>query len=276
MSATMDFNPLVPIRRNGEGDVFFCVHGAGGGVLNFRDLAQHLGDRPFYGLQARGINGQYDPHTRIEDMAAEYVAAIRRVQTEGPYLLGGYSGGGVIAYEMAQQLMEQGADVPLLVFLDTFFPHLPDPREKNLSNRLQQRMNALREDGWSFVDNYVRTRIKVERDRAIRIGARIYDKLGRTLPIAFREHVMVQSFHDAVDSYEPAFYPGHIVMFGAEDKGEYEGRVDDDLGWSHATGIQVKVHKIPGNHDNLVLPPNTELLAGILVEEIEAALIAHA
>ena len=117
-------------------------------------------------------------------MAAEYVAAIRRVQPEGPYLLGGYSGGGVIAY-----LMEQGAEVPLLVFLDTFFPHLPDPREKNLSNRLQQRLDALREDGWSFVDNYVRTRIKVERDRAIRIGARIYDKLGRTLPIAFREYM---------------------------------------------------------------------------------------
>lgn len=276
VSVTMDFNPLVPIRRTGEGDAFFCVHGAGGGVLNFRDLSQHLGDRPFYGLQARGINGQFDPHTRIEDMAAEYVAAIRRAQPEGPYLLGGYSGGGVIAYEMAQQLMEQGADVPLLVFLDTFFPHLPDPREKNLSNRLQQRLDALREEGWSFIDNYVRTRIKVERDRAIRIGARIYDTFGRTLPIAFREHVMVQSFHDAVDSYEPAFYPGRIVMFGAENKGEYEGRVDDDLGWSHATGIQVKVHKIPGNHDNLVLPPNTELLAGILVEEIEDAMATYA
>ncbi len=276
VSITTDFNPLVPIRRNGEGEAFFCVHGAGGGVLNFRDLAKHLGDRPFYGLQARGIDGQFDPHTRIEDMAAEYVAAIRREQPEGPYLLGGYSGGGVIAYEMAQQLMEQGADVPLLVFLDTFFPHLQDPREKNLSTRLQQRLDALREDGWSFVDNYVRTRLKVERDRAIRIGARIYDKLGRTLPIAFREHVLVKAFHDAANAYEPAFYPGRIVLFGAEDKGEYEGRVDDDLGWGNATGIQVKVHKIPGNHDNLVLPPNTELLAGLLVDEIGEALAAHA
>ena len=86
----------------------------------------------------------------------------------------------------------------------------------------------------------------------------------------------MKAFHDAANSYEPAFYPGHIVMFGAEDKGEYEGRVDDDLGWGHATGIQVKVHKIPGNHDNLVLPPNTELLAGLLVEEIRGALAAHA
>ena len=68
----------MPIQKQGSKPPFFCVHGAGGNVLNFRDLAQYLGDdQPFYGLQARGVEGKRAPHERIEDMAAEYIAAIR-------------------------------------------------------------------------------------------------------------------------------------------------------------------------------------------------------
>jgi thioesterase domain-containing protein/acyl carrier protein len=271
VSVTSAFNPLVPIHTRGDGVPFFCVHGAGGGVLNFRDLAQHLKDRPFYGLQARGINGQFDPHTSIEDMAAEYVAAVRRAHPEGPYVLGGYSGGGVIAYEMAQQLLADGVEVPLLVFLDTFYPHLSSPRTDSLSSRLGERIEELRKNGWAFIADYIRTRIKVERNRILRVGTRLYDRLGRSLPIAFREQVLVEAFHAAVNSYEPRYYPGQIVMFGAEDKGDYDGRVGDDLGWSAATGVEVTVYKIPGDHDNLVLPPNTERLARLLGRELRGA-----
>jgi thioesterase domain-containing protein len=80
----------------------------GGNVLEFYDLARHLGtDQPFYGLQSRGLDGRHAPHARIEDMAADYVREIRSLQPSGPYFLGGRSLGGIIAYEMARQLRAQ-------------------------------------------------------------------------------------------------------------------------------------------------------------------------
>lgn len=121
------WSPLVPIQDSGSRPVFFCVHGAGGNVLIYRELSQNLGsDQPFYGLQSQGLDGAYPPLTRIEDMAALYVKAIRRRQPHGPYLIGGYCGGGLIAFEAAQQLRSEGEEIALLALLDTMnFSHIP-------------------------------------------------------------------------------------------------------------------------------------------------------
>src|SRR4029077_8113983 len=118
------FRSLVTIQRGVDPLIpFFCVHGSGGNVLNFRDLSQAMGrSQPFYGLQSRGIDGVSRPHHSIEEMAAAYVTEVREVQPEGPYLLGGYSGGGVVAFEMAHQLTAAGEAVALLVMFDTFPP----------------------------------------------------------------------------------------------------------------------------------------------------------
>src|SRR5262249_16383511 len=83
----------------------------------------HLGrEQPFYGIRSRGLHGETDLPTTLEDMAAEYVAAIRHAQPEGPYHLGGWSVGGVVALEMAQQLLAMGENVALLALLDTTIP----------------------------------------------------------------------------------------------------------------------------------------------------------
>lgn len=93
----------------------------GGEVLRFRELAVHLGsDQPFYGLQPQGLDGKQLPYTRIEDMAAHYIQQIQTIQPCEPYLIGGYSSGGLIAYEMARQLTIQGKEVALLVLFDTY------------------------------------------------------------------------------------------------------------------------------------------------------------
>jgi phthiocerol/phenolphthiocerol synthesis type-I polyketide synthase E len=121
------WSPLVAIQNSGSRPPFFCIHGAGGNVLIYRELSENLGsDQPFYGLQSQGLDGSYPPLTRIEDMAALYVKAIRRRQPHGPYLLGGYCGGGLIAFEVAQQLQSQGEEIALLALLDTMnFSHIP-------------------------------------------------------------------------------------------------------------------------------------------------------
>jgi phthiocerol/phenolphthiocerol synthesis type-I polyketide synthase E len=119
-STASGWSPLVAIQPLGSRPPFFCFHGAGGNVLTYRDLSRHLGsDQPFYGLQSQGLDGSRPPLTKIEDMAALYLKEIRRVQPYGPYFLGGYCGGGTIAFEVAQQLRADGEPVALLALFDT-------------------------------------------------------------------------------------------------------------------------------------------------------------
>ena len=111
---------LVAIQTKGTRPPFFCVHPHGGNVLVYRDLSRHLGiDQPFFGLQSQGLDGTCEPLKRIEDMAAQYVWEIQRVQPRGPYFLGGYCLGGVVAYEMALQLLASGQEIGLLALIDT-------------------------------------------------------------------------------------------------------------------------------------------------------------
>src|SRR5580693_6118292 len=114
------WSSLVAIQPSGSRPPFFCIHGAGGTVLIYRELAQRLGpDQPFYGLQAIGLDASCDPLTSIEDMAALYTKEIRRKQPRGPYYLGGYCMGGTVAFEVAQQLRAAGEEVALLAVFDT-------------------------------------------------------------------------------------------------------------------------------------------------------------
>jgi amino acid adenylation domain-containing protein len=114
------WSSLVAIQPSGSKPPFFCVHGAGGNVLNYHRLAHYLGsDQPFYGLQSQGLVG-LPSHTKIEEMASSYLKEIQTIQPKGPYYLGGYCMGGTIAYDMAQQLYAQGQQVALLALIETY------------------------------------------------------------------------------------------------------------------------------------------------------------
>ncbi|MEA3186521.1 MAG: hypothetical protein QOD99_351, partial [Chthoniobacter sp.] len=117
------WSPLVTIKSSGGSSPLFCVHGADGGVLHYRSLGAYLEpQQPFYGLQSPGLDGARVTATTAETFAEDYLAAIREVQPKGPYFLCGYSAGGIIAYEMAQQLQANGEKVALLVLFDTSHP----------------------------------------------------------------------------------------------------------------------------------------------------------
>jgi phthiocerol/phenolphthiocerol synthesis type-I polyketide synthase E len=114
------WSSVVAIQTAGSRPPLFCVHGAGGNVLIYRDLSKQLGsDQPFYGLQSQGLDGQQPLLTRIEEMAARYVQDIQMVQPRGPYYLGGYCMGGTIAFEIAQQLTAKGERVAMVALFDT-------------------------------------------------------------------------------------------------------------------------------------------------------------
>ena len=114
------WSPLVPIRTQGNKTPFFCVSGAGSNGLYLYPLAQALGnDQPFYTLQAVGLDGFTKPHETVEEAAAYYIQAIKQIQPQGPYDLGGHSFGGWVAFEMAQQLQKAGEKVRCLILLDS-------------------------------------------------------------------------------------------------------------------------------------------------------------
>ena len=115
-----DSRSLVAIRTGGRLRPFFCVHGGGGNVLAFRKLAEHLDvARPFYALQARGVDGSQSPLLDVAEIAAAYIDEIKRIQPEGPYLLGGFSFGGIVAHAMAVELQARGEQVAALALLDS-------------------------------------------------------------------------------------------------------------------------------------------------------------
>src|SRR5262249_41517787 len=122
----------IAIQPDGDKQPLYLVHPIGGGVYIYRDLARSLGsNQPVYGLQAQGFDAKSEPLTRVQDMAARYFDALRAVQPAGPYLLAGSSLGGVVAFEMAQQLLSRGHKIALLALIDTA---LPDQLPAQLAN----------------------------------------------------------------------------------------------------------------------------------------------
>src|SRR5580698_208670 len=135
------WSSLTPIRAGGSRPALFCMHGAGGTVLMYRDLARRLGDdQPFYGLQSQGLDGSCPPLTSIEEMAAVYVKEIRRVQPHGPYFIAGYCMGGTVAFEVAQQLHDLGEPIALLAMFDTMNWHKIPLTFWSLSSHTRQQL----------------------------------------------------------------------------------------------------------------------------------------
>jgi thioesterase domain-containing protein/acyl carrier protein len=115
---------LVPIQVNGNKPPFFCVHPFCGDVIGFRTWSEHLGlDQPFYGLRARGLDGIQKPQKDFKEIASDYIEEAQVVQPHGPYYLGGYDVGGVIAFEMAQQLLRRGEKTALVAIINHEAPN---------------------------------------------------------------------------------------------------------------------------------------------------------
>jgi thioesterase domain-containing protein/acyl carrier protein len=258
---------LVEITRGGNRPPLFCVHGAGGNVLNFRDLSWGLHhDQPFFALQARGIDGASSPHASIEEMARAYIEEIRALRPSGPYFLAGYSGGGVVAFEMAQQLTAMGEEVPVLVFFDTFHPQMP-MRTMSLSGRLR----LLRKERLGYIKDLIVD--KFERLRVVR--ERLQIKLclvrGGPVPPALRDRHLTENFGRAAARYQPQPWQGKAILFRAESVLFVFSGGGPCHGWDSVILGGIKTVMIPGNHDTLLLGSNAKALMGPLNAALEEA-----
>jgi len=260
---------LVGIQPAGRRRPLFCVHPAGGDVLCFAALAHGLGpDQPFYALQA------IDPElSRIEDMAACYLDALREVQPEGPYRLAGWSLGGLVAFEMARALRAEGESVDLLALFDVSAPLTPldqeiDAHEQaaslayNIWSTAGQETPLTADDlrGWSIEEAMRRIYERAAEDRVIPPDIDFSDLLGFFQ--MFTAHL------EARRHYVARPYAGRVTLIRAA---EQPAPVDDEtLGWREVAAGGVAVHESPGQHYNMVRPPHAGGLAQRLRQLLEA------
>ncbi|HEY3498124.1 MAG TPA: alpha/beta fold hydrolase [Polyangiaceae bacterium] len=262
---TNGYTPLVLIQA-GSSVPFFCVHGAGGNVLNFRDIARRLGERQtFYGVQAKGVDGAA-PLRTIEEMADLYLPEILRVHPHGPYLLGGYSGGGNVAYELAQRLRARDKDVALLVLLDTFRSGI-----KPIQLTTTGQFEMLRRGGIGYLKERAKARFKRFRwELQVDLMGRFYASQGQPVPYDLRELEMTRAFWAASDSYEPKPYPGPATLYRASYIAPTFQHAGPTLGWQGYID-QLEVVEVPGDHDSLVYEPYVNIMTDHLRLALERA-----
>ncbi|HYP28248.1 MAG TPA: thioesterase domain-containing protein, partial [Blastocatellia bacterium] len=255
---------LVPIRTEGTRKPFFCVHPAGGNVFSYVNLARHLGpDQPFYGLQAQGLDGASAPMTEIEAMAALYVQAVRSVQPSGPYILGGWSMGGVVAFEMASQLKKAGQEVSLLALFDSYLMSDAAEREDELdllagfAQDLGLPVGGLAASWGEVVNLEADERLDFIFNQAVGLGL-IPPDVGpghlRTLFDVFKANAR------ALRRYAPQSMSQRVALFLAQDQltDEPSNPVSD---WGRLSGGDVEVHRVSGNHFTMLREPNVSRLA---------------
>ncbi|OQW92060.1 MAG: hypothetical protein BWK78_02785 [Thiotrichaceae bacterium IS1] len=251
----------------------FLMHPVGGHVYFYRELAAHLGsEQPVYGLQATGVDGKSEPLTRVEEMATQYVEAVRQRQPVGPYFLGGASFGGTLAFEMAQQLQAQQQRVALLAMIDTpGTGHLPvelnDEAEilaylLKMSNDISVSLEELRSLTLEEQFHYYLDQLKLA-NQAISSEELDWSNFRTVLKL-------FQANSKSMRNYLPQSYPGKILFFRAKERDAYLPH-HPELAWLDLAMAGIEIHVIPGNHITMNEPPNIQELAKWLTVGLERA-----
>ena len=258
--------PLVRLKKGGQEPPVFLIPGASGSPLSFASLAKLMDiPNPIYGLQARGLDGREPPLRDVRDMAAYFLPSIRERQPRGPYLLGGYSMGGLTALELGCALLDAGETVALLALFDTGIRrrHLPLGRRFAVWGR-RAKLHA------------AAIRNRSLRDAALYIADRWHGGSSKPLPenqipLQWRElQDVVAGAHEALANYRPRYYPGTITFFAAADDADWP--VYPEITWRHLAKT-LRVQRVDGTHVSL-FRAHAAAIAGQLAEAVRSALEA--
>jgi thioesterase domain-containing protein/acyl carrier protein len=288
---------LVNLQPEGTGEPLFCVHPGGGEVMCYYRLAQHLGrQRPFYGLQAPSLSevgeGE-DNYTTIEGRAAAYLEALRSVQPTGPYFLAGWSFGGVVAFEMAQQLQRAGERVGLLALLDTVAPVIATDLDEGESGKLLAALarEHASKTGRPFALSAAEL-MELEPEEQLRY---VLEKMkaAEVVAVDIREEIalpwmqrMLKGYRSrgrAYQAYTPQVYDGQITLFKANiNPGHLQDGamkeitelfLDPTYCWAALSTEPIRIEQVTGYHEILLAEPHVQTLAARLqacLEETEA------
>jgi len=243
----------------------FLIHGARGNVLWFKPFVDRLKDGPpIYGVEAQGIDGTLPFLETIEEMAALYVRHLLKVDPKGPYRLVGYSGGGVIAIEMAHQLKLSGRKVELLVMLDSL---APQAAERPVS--LMEKLRYMRHLGSPYLMHRFQQRFSA-------LGEAARQRLATGREEDGKSHIEVLSersevvYIEAQRRYRPPVYDGDVVLFRASRASAMFVRSGPILGWQGSLTGNVDVIPLDAYHDSLMHEP----AINVVVEEVRRRLAA--
>lgn len=287
-------SPLVPIQPQGTKRPLFCVHGVFGEAFVFERLARRLGpDQPFFALQAAGVAGTDEPVRDLKEMAANYIRAMRSVQPDGPYAVGGLCAGGLVALEMAQQLRAAGNGVSLLVLLDTSARTFVPAAERNVPAHpaldfirdmpswlrgFGDLTSAQRSDVLRFNVGLWRERLRSAVRPAERMGGDVVDPripaIGNAFHLSARHRGVARAFRDALRAYRPEPYPGRVTLFRARMQALF-GSHDPAKGWLPLAQGLFEIRPVPGNHLWMLHEPHVTTLARELASALEHSEAQH-
>jgi thioesterase domain-containing protein/acyl carrier protein len=242
------FPALVLLKPGAKKPPVFLAHGLGGSVMDFFQPVRHIeSDHPIYGMQARGIDGLDEPLEGIEDMAEFYLDAVRELQPHGPYVLIGYSLGGLVTLEMAQRLSANGEKIALLAMLDAY-PHM-----RYLS--LAQRIRLIARQG----------------KRGFRALGELKGSASYKPPAGVSLTPAMQrvrdSAHLALTRYRPRSYPGKINFLRAAIS---SGFPEDATAVWAPLAEEFEVETVPGDHLGMIAT-HYEELASLLSRHLQEA-----
>jgi oxalate---CoA ligase len=251
---------LVEFRSAGPDSPLYCLPGSGGYFLSYAKLVSRgVPDRPIFGLRYDAFAQHQRYNYRIEELAAHCIGEIRARQPQGPYWLGGYSFGGIVAFEIAQQLIRQNQEIALLALFDAWAPGFPriSPPLQRIGLHARKIMQL---DSWGRM-RYVTDRM---RSAARKLGrlAGVPSDHRKSDPQLDPVRKLENANHRAAERYVPRPYPDRITLFRANTQHQAVG-VDTDeptLGWGGLSESGVKVHSIPGAHDSIFHEPHVNVL----------------
>jgi nonribosomal peptide synthetase DhbF len=247
--ALSDFEVLLPIRPHGSKRPLFCIHDAGGFSWPYSKLIRHIPpEYPIFGLQARNLTQRAMRPGSIDEMAADYLSLIRKIQPIGPYNLLGWSFGGLVALAVATQLQSMGHGVALLALLDSY----PIERERSRS--------GFDEDSDNFATQV-----------AINPIMNLLDVLRREGLTTLKEHhyeAIMDTFKNntrLMRTFMPGRFNGDLLLFAATEN-QSKPPVDN---WRAYIGGQIKIHPIDCAHDNMMDPIPAAKIGKVLASELE-------
>jgi acetoacetyl-CoA synthetase len=263
------FPALVLLKAGTEEPSIFITHGIGGNVMDFYQVVKHIRSRrPIYGMQAKGIDGVDAPFESVEDMAQFFLDAVKQVQPHGPYVLIGYSLGGLVTLEMAQRLTEKGEKVAMLAMLESY-PHrncLQYRQRLGLIVRLMRHHAATLirlspREALSYILHPAERLVYVSRDGSG--NARNRPPLGASYTEAMRR--MRDSGYRALKRYRPRFYPGKIKFVRAATSLRFP---EDPIPIWGRLAEKFDVETVPGDHTGIITN-HYETLSAILSRLLE-------
>ncbi|MGK7956662.1 MAG: AMP-binding protein, partial [Crocosphaera sp.] len=275
-------SPVIAIQSQGTKPPFFCVPGGVGTAFYLHALAHHLGnDQPFYGLQARGMDGEAIPYTDVREMAAYYIHALKTIQPEGPYYLGGHSFGGQVAFEMSQQLQDQGDEIGLLAIFD-----IPAPLFNNLivvgwddtkymsevvklfeffvKENLNITYNDLKDlfpgEQLDYVTERLVNKLHVNPSQAATKQVRGFVKVLKASVYAMAHYKPQKRYATPIHVFRSSDVRLWETADGINDTMRTQIQKNMSFGWDQLSQGSVTFTSVPGDHITMMLEPNVKVL----------------